>query len=311
MIKKIALFIIFSSLPINFISGKENPTPPPYLLLDDCDACGCSANGGSMGFNSLLNENFVGIRYIHQNYKSRDGVFNNSPWIEENFNTIQLWGRIPISKKVELMGLLPYHFNNREKPSGTQYNSGLGDITLAGFYTALHKEQENWGQKLQVGAGVKIPTGKYDAMNNGSINPSFQLGTGSWDYSLLAEYSLKFKNWGMNTNFNYIVKTENAKKYRFGNQLNYGGMLFYSAKIKDFSIVPQMGIAGEVYDANKDFGEKIPLTSGNILLGKMGAELGYKKISLGLNLMLPISQNLTGGRVKANHRFAVSLNYSL
>ena len=311
MIKKIATFIILTSLSNCFIYGKENPTPPPYYFLEDCDACGCSANGGSMGFNSLLNEHFVGIRYIHQNYKSRDGVFNNSPWIEENFNTFQIWGRIPVSEKVEVMALLPYHFNTREKPIGKQYSNGVGDISLIGFYTALKQDKEDFGQKLQLGAGVKIPTGKYDAMNNGSVNPSFQLGTGSWDYSILAEHSLKFRNWGWNTNLNYILKTENTKKYRFGNQINYAGTLYYTAKIKDFSLVPQLGIAGEVYDANKDFGEKIPLTSGNIILGKMGMELGYKRLSFGLNMMLPIHQNLTGGRVKANHRFAVSFNYNL
>ncbi len=31
-----------------------------------CDACGCSASGGSMGFASMLNTNFIGIRYFNQ-----------------------------------------------------------------------------------------------------------------------------------------------------------------------------------------------------------------------------------------------------
>jgi hypothetical protein len=34
----------------------------------DCDACGCSASGGSMGFSSMLNSNFIGIRYFNQSY---------------------------------------------------------------------------------------------------------------------------------------------------------------------------------------------------------------------------------------------------
>ena len=37
-----------------------------YELNDECDACGCSASGGSMGFASMLNSNFVGIRYFNQ-----------------------------------------------------------------------------------------------------------------------------------------------------------------------------------------------------------------------------------------------------
>jgi hypothetical protein len=39
----------------------------------DCDACACSARG-SMGFSSMLNSNFVGIRYFNQSYSSRDGI---------------------------------------------------------------------------------------------------------------------------------------------------------------------------------------------------------------------------------------------
>jgi len=36
------------------------------FLDDDCDACGCSASGGSMGFASMLNPNFIGLRYFNQ-----------------------------------------------------------------------------------------------------------------------------------------------------------------------------------------------------------------------------------------------------
>lgn len=34
------------------------------LMDDDCDACGCAAGNGSSGFESLLNPQFVGIKYF-------------------------------------------------------------------------------------------------------------------------------------------------------------------------------------------------------------------------------------------------------
>jgi hypothetical protein len=74
-----------------------------------------------------------------------------------------------------------------------------------------------------VGGGVKLPTGKYNTNNNGSVNPSFQLGTGSWDYLLATEYIVRRKQFGLNTMLNYVIKTENRKWYRFGNQFNYAG----------------------------------------------------------------------------------------
>lgn len=304
----------------NAFANEPKPFPNPFFkvnsftFFDDCDACGCSANGGSMGFSSMLNENFVGIRYFHQSYKSRDGVFNNSPWIDENFNTSQIWARIPVSEKIEITALLPYHFHRRIKTNGNQNIDGIGDITVMAFYNLFESKVDStaeFGHKILVGGGVKAPTGKYDSANNGSINPSFQVGTGSWDYSVASEYIIRRKKLGLNTTLNYIFKTENDKNYKFGDQFNYGSTLFYTTGIQKVLIVPQIGIAGETYKANQDHKEDVPLTKGDIFFSKIGVEVGYKKFSAGVNAMLPINQNLTGGRVEANYRLAVNLNYSL
>jgi hypothetical protein len=53
-----------------------------------------------MGFSSMLNSNFVGIRYFNQSYSV--GIFANSPWIDENFNTAQIWTKIPVTDKIKL-----------------------------------------------------------------------------------------------------------------------------------------------------------------------------------------------------------------
>jgi hypothetical protein len=70
---------------------------------------------------------------------------------------------------------------------------------------------------IQIGAGVNA-YGKFEEANNlGTVNQSFQLGTGSWDYLFVTEYMIKKKNLGLNSMLNYNIKTENAKKYQFGN----------------------------------------------------------------------------------------------
>jgi len=283
------------------------------LLDDDCDACGCSANGGSMGFSSMLNNNFIGIRYVNQSYSTKEGVFNNSPWIAENFNTTQVWARIPISDKVQITALVPFHFNNRELVSGKQSIQGLGDITVMGMYSVFetHSDSISVTHKLQLGGGIKAPTGKYNSANNGTLNPSFQLGTGSWDYLLVSEYVIKKEKFGLNTAFSYTFKTENEKHYQFGNQFNYGSTLFYLLDLNKIKLVPQLGIAGEVYNSNQQFKQKVADTKGDVVFGKFGFEFGMEKFSLGANLMLPIHQNLTGGNVDANYRFSVNLNYQL
>lgn len=293
-------------------------TPPPYfkkyLYMFDCDACGCSASGGGMGFSSMIDKNFIGLRYFYQSYTSRDGIFNNSPWVDENFNTVQLWARLPVFKNFQVSAQLPYHSFNRDLSTGHQQIDGMGDTTIMGLYTLWQKSADSTAvvtHTLQAGGGIKAPTGRYDSANNGSVNPSFQLGTGSWDYLVATEYVATYKQFGLNAMANYVIKTENTKNYQFGNQLNYAATVFYTIEKSKYTLVPQAGIAGEVYATNRQFGMDVPQTKGDILLAKAGLEAGMGKFSVGVNGMVPINQNLTGGRVRANYRWSVNLNYSL
>lgn len=285
----------------------------PFFEEDDCDACGCSTSGGSLGFSSLLNKNFIGLRYFYQEYTSKDGLYNNSPWIKEHFNTMQLWTKFTVSDKIQIAALVPFQFHDNEKSSGAQSISGLGDVSVTGFYSLINKVSDNavWAQNLEVGAGVKLPTGKYNSNFNGTVNPSFQVGTGSWDVLFIAEYTLVRESLGWNSSLSYNIKTENKDAYQFGNQFNYNSVVFYNAKFNKVDIVPQIGISGEVFESNKQFGEDLKDTKGDALFGKIGVEVGLDKFGIGFNGMLPISQNLTGGKVKADYRFSIHLNYKL
>jgi len=309
------LYILLFVFMVPRLQAGENPPPDfkKYLYEFDCDACGCSASGGGMGFSSMVDQNFVGLRYMYQSYTSRDGIFKNSPWVDENFNTLQLWARIPVAKNIQVSAQVPYHFFNRDLSTGHQAVDGLGDITLLGLYTLYQttKDSATVSHVLHAGGGVKAPTGRYDSENNGSVNPSFQLGTGSWDYLAAVEYVVRYKNFGLNAMANYVFKTKNDKSYEFGNQLNYAATFFYVVEKSTFTLVPQVGIAGEVYATNRQYGIDVPQTSGDIFLGKLGLEAATGKFSVGVNGMLPITQNLTGGKVEANYRLAVNLNYSL
>lgn len=315
--KKINLFLLLIS-QIMTASGSGNFTNPPRFKSHNfahgllCDACGCSASGGSMGFASMLDTNFIGIRYFNQNYKSTDGLYSNSPWYEENFNTVQIWGRIPVHKKIQISTLIPYHFHNRETITGNQSINGIGDATILAMYEIFKTKKDSiTSHVVQIGGGIKIPFGKFDETNNGSFNPSYQLGTGSWDYMITSEYVIKRKQFGFNAMLNYTIKTENDRQYRFGNQTNCAGTFFYLIENPKFSFVPQLGLAGEIYETNFQLGQRVRNTSGSIFLSRVGFELGKNKWSFGANAMLPIKQNLNGGRVEANYRWSINLNYAL
>lgn len=319
MKKYIVYLLLFVSFLANASSkdslARANQFKKCYLLLDedDCDACGCSASGGSMGFASMLNSNFVGIRYFNQSYRSTDGLYSNSQWYDESFNTVQVWARIPIIKNIQISVLAPYHFHSRQTEDGEQKISGIGDINalaLCRLYQT-HRDSTYFVHTLQIGAGIKAPTGKFNESNSGNVNPSYQVGTGSWDYLVATEYVIKRKKLGFNAMLNYVFKSQNQKFYRFGDQFNYAGTFFYLYEKNAFSIAPQLGFAGEVYQNNEQHKQIVRDTAGDILFGKFGFEIGKDKFSFGANAMLPINQNLTGRRVEANYRWSINLNYSL
>lgn len=113
-------------------------------------------------------------------------------------------------------------------------------------------------------------------------------------------------------NTDYTIKTENKKHYQFGNQWNYSTTGFYQFwRNKNSILSGKLGLQGEVYDWNKQFGEIMPRTAGSALYGKLGFELSYKKWSLGSEVMLPTYTHLAGGDIEAKSRLSVFLNFGL
>ena len=78
-----------------------------------CDICSCATSSGSTGFGTLSNTNFFGVRYMYQNFESRNGIFENSPLSEEKFNTFQLWAQISVYKNFYVTANLPYQDLNK------------------------------------------------------------------------------------------------------------------------------------------------------------------------------------------------------
>ena len=294
-------------------------TTSPFLILEECDACSSSASGGGAGFGTLLYTNFVGFRYLYQDYATKSGSFGNSPWTQDIFNATTVQGRFGLFDKVSVSAQFSYHNNHRQLTTLKQVNanqaiSGIGDGVVLGFYTPFNTmtaDSLTIKQKLNTGLGVKIPLGEFTTANTSGNNPAFQLGTGSWDYILALEYVIQKDHLGVNALLNYTYKTENKEGYQFGNQLNYGATLFYAFDALKVQVYPQVGIQGEQYQTNRLKEAEITNTSGDVVFGKIGLETTYQRWSLGFNYLTPIKQNLMADNLIANKRFSVQLNFSL
>ncbi|NLN33379.1 MAG: transporter [Flavobacteriaceae bacterium] len=295
------------------IKSIEIPCLKLELLGLDCDACGCSAGNGSSGFETLLQSQFVGVKYFAQHYKAKENAFVNQANYDQYFNTIMLWSRISLTEKLEVYGSIPYHFHNRETNFGNQNIKGIGDATVMGIYTLLNKQTEKMNHhQLNLGGGVKIPLGKFNESSASGTNPSFQLGTGSWDVLMALNYRYEFGKSAVMLGLDYTLKGENEKKYEFGDQFNYSvAYHHYFIRKENFILTGRTGFQGEIYQPNKQFGEILNRTSGDALFGKAGFELGYKNWSLGSEWMLPVVSNLGSNDIEARSRFSFFLNFGL
>jgi len=296
-----------------------------FKYFDDCDLCGCTTSGGSAAFGDLSMSNFIGVRYIYQNFESRDGIFSNSPTSKEAFNTYQIWGRAPISDSFFVSAIIPYQDLTRTFDDRKDHLSGLGDINIIGWYQfKFYKKQEDTkgaidfladrersDHTLSFGLGLKLPTGEFEERLTDKINPGFQVGTGSIDVFTSALYGYKKNNLGFATTLAYYFKSENKNEYRFGNQFSYGATIFYDINSKMNIIKPFVGVSGDLYDAIEQFGEALPETHGSIVNGSVGAEFVYNRFLIGAKYTLPLKQDLFGGNVEAKNNMALYLNYAL
>ena len=286
-----------------------------------CDICGCGVGSYYIGILPEFNKKIIGIRYRYNSLRTHIGAGGQTSYLttRETFHTAELWGGWNISKKFRIMGYIPVSFNQKKNQEATTSKTGLGDIGVQGFYR-LFDQRKSIASKLLVhslwlGAGVKLPTGKYETPAKDQAAPSanlFQLGTGSLDFTLNAMYDLRIQDAGINTAVSYKINTANRDEYRYGNKFSASAQAYYKFRIMNaFTLAPNAGVLYETAEKDKDAGFEAGVSGGNVLLGTAGLEAAFSKFAIGAGFQHPMSQELAGGFVKANGRAMVHISFLL
>lgn len=274
-----------------------------------CDVCGGAAGGQGLGILPMYYRNFAGLQYQYRSFNSVQEQVdeNKSPGqSREYYNTVQVWGRVHVSKRVQLFAFLPYQFNRRSFGS-TAYNyNGAGDVSVWANATVLKTEDDcdcNWRHMLVAGGGLKAPTGKYASHANDKADIlNIMPGTGTWDFALNANYTLRYRKAGINTEASYTLTTADAESYKYGNKLTAALRGFYALQYGRFTILPQAGLRSDYslhdYDnyKRKWLNEQ---SGGYILYATAGAQAYYGRVGLQVSYNKPVAQHYGGGNVKA------------
>lgn len=287
-----------------------------------CDVCGSGSGGGYMGLLPGFDKMFVSVRYSNNGLISHIGPGGRTTYLTSNerFHIKELWGALRLGQRFRITAFIPVNSMVRSNQSGYYTQSGIGDVSLLGFYKVFSaertiKRQTQVVQSLWAGFGIKAPTGKYNPaeknINDGTQN-SFQLGTGSIDATASILYDIRVQKTGINTNVSYRATSTNKFGYKYGNKLTANALVYHQISMNNrVGFVPNAGVLFE--QARKDEkvrGLDVWETGGYSLMGTFGLECSYKKMGIGMNYQTAYLQKLGEGKIRANDRMMFYLSYS-
>ena len=281
-----------------------------------CDVCGCAMAGNYSGIYPQFQKNIIGFRYRFQsfNHPNTDLNLNGTSLVQrDKFQTYELAGRFYLSDRIQLLAAVPYSVHMREESERTTDISGIGDMTVAANYTLINTGdslKKTFKHTLLVGAGVSLPTGRYQQRDatKAMLPAQFQIGTGAYRFSLRSNYTVRYEGFGVNAEANYTFNGENERFYQFGNQYSASANAFYWFQGNGFSILPSLGISYEHYNQDYEYENVKEQTGGSLQLLNAGIDLYLDKYYVQFFMQQPLAQNLPDAQPSNQGRFSIGVS---
>lgn len=288
-----------------------------YTTAAACDVCGCSSGASYLGTMPQLNRSFLGLRFSQRSYVVNHPALSTGlaiPAQNEYYRSVDIFGRYFITRRLQVMALVPFNLYERKGSEGHIVNNGLGDVNLLAGYVLLNTGDSimhRFKHTLIVNAGAKLPTGRYKINDNGDeryTNPAIQPGTGSVDGLFNLFYTLRYRKFGFTVDGNMRLSGKNSQGYQMGNRYTTSARVFLWQKLGwDWSILPSVGATYDYAAIDYKYGIRQTNTGGNGVFGTVGADVYYKKMALGAYYQHPLAYQYSGGLAQPVNRFTVQL----
>ena len=234
------------------------------------------------------------------------------------------------SDRVTLMLMANYKANDMDlfaNPTGVSFttnSSGFGDMKLGALVNLVDINNN----KVHANIGLSIPTGSIDARDNtpladnAILGYNMQIGSGTWDPSMGLTYTGKkgLFGWGAQTLFTFRTGT-NDRDYGLGEKAE--ATAWASVKAVDFiSFSTRLkytflgGITGAdeemnalmapIFDTNNSGKKQLDLSLGSNVIIK-----SVKGLRAGLEVGLPVYQDLNGVQMKTEFAGTLGIQYAL
>lgn len=258
---------------------------------------------------------------------------NNDFTYAESYTSYDIFANFYLNHRLKLNVSTYFSDNYTYKNDSLLENvSGIGDITLLTTYQLYNTKKTdtnkvNFTHRLNVGGGVAIPTGNFNKKTiTGfeteikpnvilgtpiqTLDPHLQSGTGAFGFVFLAEYMVKFKNIGLNTNISYKKNLENKNNFRFADRINANVITLYMLKISEnYTLVPTIGLSFENAKRDEYNNEPFIGSGGNVLFMNSGLNLIYKKWELSFSYYNVVTEKLNDLQPSNKNRIITQLSY--
>lgn len=222
-----------------------------------------------------------------------------------------------VTRDFALFGILPWFDKRLDMTMGgqnlTRQQSGIGDLTLLGRYTAYEYNAPGRTFRIAPYLGVKAPTGEDNARDSsGRLPPPLQPGSGSWDALggvVLTYQTLDFE---IDSQVSYKTNRE-ANGFQAGNVASLDTSLQYRLWPRSLDAGVPAFLYG-VLEANlvhsardRSGGADDPNSGGTTLFITPGLQYVTQKWIVEAGVQIPVSQHLNGTALKNDYVFTTGL----
>lgn len=272
-----------------------------------CDVCGCNPNGIGVNLVDSYTKNYLGIGFGSVKFTNEDMLRSD---IEDYFSSVNITGRFHINSWLKFQGSLPYAFNIRKQKNEDKSLQGLGDAKIEAYVTVLDKMTVSGLFYIEVGSGLLMPTGKYDAnLLDKDMPINFNPGRGTWGHSFNINSSMQKDAYSLELNgaYNFYYAKDG---YKHGSQALIYTSLSRTMNIDDHRIIPSVKLAYE--HMNSDVyatGVKAHGTGGNTLSGAVGLSYAVGRVLLTGNYFMPLHSSFSDGEAVNNYKVQTQVTY--
>ena len=189
---------------------------------------------------------------------------------------------------------------------------GITDLWLSGKYRFWRGPQGHYA----ILVGVKFPTGVDDKENDAGekIEPVEQPGSGSYDFSTGLAYSRWLTaDWTLDTNIQYILRTEGARDFEIGDRMDWNLATVYQViprnKYPNFAPVGEINVRYLFRDEENGRNERN--SGGTTVFLTPGVRVGVtSRLGVGTSVSFPVFQNPLGEQQETDFKAAIGVSYS-